>query len=68
MVPNVDGLHYVVETLLSLISIVLNAFLLYLIAKHSTYDGKIYQACLAIDASLDLALGILSLLAKPVRF
>ncbi|KAH7711316.1 hypothetical protein AAVH_21399, partial [Aphelenchoides avenae] len=65
MIPNVDEAHYVLETMLSVISIVFNAFLLYLIAKHSNYDGKIYQVCLAVDASLDLTLGIVSLLAKP---
>ncbi|KAH7711313.1 CRE-STR-45 protein, partial [Aphelenchoides avenae] len=64
----VDSAHHVLETVLNVLSISLNSFLLYLIVRHSNHGGKIYQVCLAVDAGLDLALGIACLVAQPVAF
>lgn len=63
---DVDSAHHVLETVLNVLSISLNSFLLYLIVRHSNHGGKIYQVCLAVDAGLDLALGIACLVAQPV--
>lgn len=66
MISDVVHAQHLLETTQSLLAIALNSFLLYLILQHSDYVGRIYQVCLAIDASLDLALGMASLVAQPV--
>lgn len=55
-----------VETIVNLLSILFNSVLLYLIAKHSTFGSPVYQALLAIDASLDLVLAVVVFLGQPV--
>lgn len=49
------------------LSIIFNSLLLYLIACHSSFGTPIYQILLAIDASLDLILSIVVLIAQTVR-
>lgn len=63
----VDKAHQVLETVLNALSIVFNLILLYLIKNYSTFRVPIYQFLLAIDACLDLALGIVVLVGQQVR-
>lgn len=66
--PNSDisHVHSLVETVLSSLSILLNIALLCLIAHHSTFGVRTYQVLLAIDATLDLLVGAVTVVALPV--
>lgn len=63
---DIEQIHHVLDTVVNIISVVFNVFLLYLIAYHSTYGVRVYQVLLAVDASLDLVLGIASIIVQPV--
>lgn len=61
-----EFVHHVLETVVNTLSISFNVVLLYLIAYHSNFGTPAYQVMLAVDASLDLGLSILTLLVQPV--
>lgn len=58
--------HHIGESIVNSLSITFNVALLYLIAYHSNFGTPVYQVMLAIDASLDLVLSIISLIGQPV--
>lgn len=58
--------HTAGESVLGVLSIVLNIWLLYLIKYHSKFGSDFYRAMLAIDAALDLTLAVFVLLGQPV--
>ncbi|KAH7678379.1 hypothetical protein AAVH_41722, partial [Aphelenchoides avenae] len=62
---NLILLHNVLETLINVMSIIFNTFLLYLIKNHSQFGSPVYQILLAIDASLDLLMSISVLIGQP---
>ncbi|KAH7704593.1 U2af splicing factor protein 1 [Aphelenchoides avenae] len=62
----IDFIHHVFETVVNLLSLVFNSFLLYLIARHSNFGSPVYQTLLAIDAGLDLVLAFFVFLGQTV--
>ncbi|KAH7710579.1 7TM GPCR protein [Aphelenchoides avenae] len=58
--------HRVQETITNTLSVLFNAYLLYLIHSHSNYGLKIYKVLLTVDATLDLALSLITLTAQPI--
>lgn len=58
--------HRVLDVAVHLLAILVNAYLLFLIRSHSTFKVTIYKRLLAVDASLDLALAVVNLIAQPV--
>lgn len=67
MLSELQEIHHRLDTLTNGLSIAFNIILLYLIKKHSTYGVQAYQFLLAIDAALDLVIGVVVLEAQPVR-
>lgn len=57
--------HTILETIVRLLSIVFNVYLLYLVKYRSNFGSNFYRVMLATDALLDLALAIVVLLAQP---
>ncbi|KAI1703678.1 serpentine type 7TM GPCR chemoreceptor str domain-containing protein [Ditylenchus destructor] len=60
-----EEVHHIVETIVNSLSILFNCYLLYLIRYYSTFEVKLYQYLLSIDAMLDLCLGVSAIMAQP---
>ncbi|KAI1701661.1 serpentine type 7TM GPCR chemoreceptor str domain-containing protein [Ditylenchus destructor] len=62
----IDTIHHYAETIVNVLSILFNTYLLYIIKHYSTFEIKMYKYLLTIDALLDLSLAICILIVQPV--
>lgn len=63
---DLQEMHHMLENFINILSVILNGFLLYLIAFHSTEGMRPYTPLITIDVGLDFLLGLVILQTQHV--